>query len=108
MMLPLWVYFFGVMLALDVAGDVFTKRFALEGRWPQAVAAIVLFVVSAVAWLATLRLGVALSRVVVLYAVAALIAGTFVGIVIFGEHAGKLQIVGILAGILAIICLSVE
>jgi hypothetical protein len=72
------------------------------------VTAIILFVVSAVAWLATLRLGAALSRVVVLYAVAALIAGTFVGIVVFGEHAGKFQFVGIVCGIVAIVCLSIE
>jgi multidrug transporter EmrE-like cation transporter len=96
------------MIVLDVVGDVFTKRFAIEGRWIHAIAAIVLFVVSAVAWLATLRLGVALSRVVVLYAVAALIAGTFVGIVVFGEHAGRLKFVGILLGVAAVICLSTQ
>jgi len=105
---PQWVFFLVLLIVLDVAGDVFTKRFALGGQWLYAAIAIVLFVAASIAWIFTLRTGAALSHVIVLYSIAALIAGTFVGIVVFGETAGRLQYVGIALGIAAVVCLSIE
>ncbi len=98
-----WVISLSLVVAFELIADIFAKEWSLGKSDLLWFGTIVAYVVATVFWLSALKNGSGLGKGVVLFSVASAILATLVGIFFYKEVATKIQLVGILLGLLSLI-----
>ena len=102
-------FLIGCILILTYGfGDFFSKKFGESNSLTLAILACLSYVVTSVVWLFCIKRGMDISKGAVLFGVAAVFAGLFVGCGIFKEPLKILDWIGIFLGITSIIILSIK
>lgn len=88
-------------------GEYFSKGFANTGSSKSVVFALLSYLAGAATWLPALKRFNSLSVLGTIWNVGYIIISIVLGVVVFGEVLTTLQIIGLILGIAAIICLSI-
>lgn len=108
MRLPRWLVFLLILVAFELIADVLAKQFAIGGKLVFAVCAILGFVAANIAWIISLRTGADLSRGAVLFSVLSAVGAVAIGLLVYHERASRNHLIGLGAGIVAIVLLSAD
>ena len=108
MILPAWFALFLVFLLFEQAANVLGKQFAVSGRYRFAVFSLLSFIVCELPWIFSLRTGLELSKGAVLFSVVPAILAVLIGSLAYREKATRLQLIGLVLGIVAVALLSLE
>lgn len=103
-----WLLPVSLLIVFELIADVFAKEYSLKGNWYFWALAIAAYIIGNIFWLWGIRSGSGLARGAMLFSVGSAVAATFIGIHFFGENVGKLQLLGIFLGIVAIMLLLWE
>jgi drug/metabolite transporter (DMT)-like permease len=90
---------FGV--SLEVLGDYFIKRWAVEDQSLFAILGLVIYFIGSLGWMLSLKYE-SLSKAATIFMILNLLAIVFIGVVFFKEHLTWLQRIGIAFGIMSI------
>jgi len=97
---PLSLVFF---ITLTLLSDVLAKEYSLAGRWYFWLFALLGYTIANVFWLWSIRSGSGLARGALIYLVANAVFVFIVGVYFYGETTNKVQITGMILGILSLI-----
>ncbi|HVY35881.1 MAG TPA: hypothetical protein VG982_01215 [Candidatus Paceibacterota bacterium] len=100
-----WIIPLSFLIIFELIADVFSKEYALKGTWQFWALAILGYIIANIFWLWGIRSGSGLARGAIIFSVGSAIFATIIGIHFFGEKESFLQYVGIVLGILSLICI---
>jgi multidrug transporter EmrE-like cation transporter len=104
---PKWLYFLLILVAFELIADILAKQFSLNGRITFALLALLGFLAANTAWLISLRTGAELGKGAILFSVLSALGAVLIGVLVYHEKTTPWQIIGLVLGIAAIVCLSV-
>ena len=87
----------------EIVADIFSKEYSLKGQWYFWVAAILGYVVANIFWLWGIRSGSGLARGAIIFSVGSAVVATILGLYFYGESTNKVQIVGMILGVLSLV-----
>jgi multidrug transporter EmrE-like cation transporter len=105
MRVPGWLLFLLALVAFELIADIFAKQFAISGKLTLAFYSMLGFIAANAAWIISLRTGAQLSRGAVLFSVLSAIGAAAIGLLVYHEHTSRYQVLGLGAGIIAIVLL---
>ena len=98
-----WIIPFIIFIILTLFSDVFSKEYALKGHWIFWILAMLGYAIGNGFWLWSIRSGSGLARGAVIYVVITAVFTSVVGLYFYQEQMNKIQIAGIILGILSLI-----
>lgn len=98
-----WLVFIGLLIVFEIIADIFSKEWSLNGRISFWIFALSGYVVANIFWLRAIRLGSGLSRGAVLFSVGSAIAAVIIGVLVYKESVGKIELIGMALGIVSLI-----
>ncbi len=87
--------------ALEIAGDIFFKKWALEHRPMLLAFGLFIYAIGSLFWALSLRYEV-LSKAISIFTILNLVIVAFVGVIFFQEHISTVSKIGILLGLVSI------
>ena len=92
-----------MVILFETAADVFSKEWSLKPQAIFLIGSISLYLAANVAWLLSLRDGAGLARGVSIFSVTTAIMAVVIGFLFFREEVNRLQMAGIVLGIVALV-----
>lgn len=97
-----------VVSVLAAVGDYFSKRWADGTAGGHSVTvALVCYCMCTCLWFPVIRYGKDLSRITSMWVIVTMLSGVLMGTLFFNERLTTVNIVGIVFGLLGIICISI-
>ena len=103
-----WIFPLILLVLFELIADIFSKEYALKGNWSFWILAICGYIVANVFWLWSIRTGSGLARGAIIFSVASAILAVLVGVYFFKEPTNRLEIIGIILGVLSIVLIFWE
>jgi multidrug transporter EmrE-like cation transporter len=104
----LWILPISLLVVFEIIADVFSKEYSLHGHWYLWVGAIVGYIIANIFFLSAMKNGSGLARGAIIFSVASAILAATLGIYFYHEHTNKIQLIGMLLGIVSIILIFWE
>ena len=104
----MWVFFLGLLVTFELIADFFSKEYSLKGYWLYWGIAILSYVVANIFWLSAMKSGSGLIRGANIFSVGSAVCATVLGYYVFHEEITRIQIVGVIMGMCAIVLLFSE
>ena len=104
----MWLFFIGLLLTFEAAADILAKQWQLNQGTVRFVAAIAGYVIANVFWLFALKEGAGLTKGAIIFSVGSAIIAIIIGLLLYKEHVSKMEVIGIILGILAVVLLTWE
>ncbi len=98
-----WIFPISLLIIFEVVADIFSKEYSLKGSWYLWVGAILGYIIANIFWLWSIRIGSGLARGAIIFSVGSAILAVIIGLYFYGETTNKLQIVGMLLGLLSLV-----
>ena len=92
-------------VALEVAGDVFFKWWAIENKTMLLVVGLLIYFTGAAFWAVSLKYG-PLSKAITIFTVLNLIAVVLIGVFFFKENLTILNKIGVALGVLSVLLME--
>ena len=99
----MWVIALLFLIGFEAVADILSKEYALHGTFLYWVLALSGYIIANVFWLISIRKGSGLARGAILFSVGSAIVAVLIGALKFQEKIGKVELVGILIGILSVV-----
>jgi glucose uptake protein GlcU len=99
----MWVIALLLLIGFEAIADILSKEYALHGTFLYWVLALSGYIIANIFWLISIRKGSGLARGAILFSVGSAILAVLIGVLKFQEKIGKVELVGIVVGILSII-----
>ncbi|HEV7423994.1 MAG TPA: EamA family transporter [Candidatus Paceibacterota bacterium] len=103
-----WIFPIVLLIAFEFIADIFSKEYSLKGHWYLWAGALLGYVVANIFWLWSIRTGSGLARGAIIFSVGSAVAATALGFYFYGETVSKIQIAGIILGLLSLILIFWE
>lgn len=103
-----WIIPFIIFITLTLFADVFSKEYSLKGQWSFWILAMLGYAIGNAFWLWSIKTGSGLARGAVIYVVITAIFTSIVGLYFYQESMNKIQITGIVLGVLSLILIFWE
>ncbi len=97
-----WILAISLLILFEIFADIFAKEYSLKQTalfWALALGS---YMVANVFWLVAINNGSELARGAIIFSVGSAIAAIFVGLIMYGEEVNKIQVAGMIVGIVAI------
>jgi|GEM_PF-461652 len=98
----MWIAALSLLILFEIIADVLAKEYSLRGTLSFWLLAIAGYVIANSFWLYSIRHGAGLARGAVLFSLGSAIFAVLIGFLIYHESVDKVELVGILVGVLAI------
>ena len=98
-----WIIPIIFLIVFEIVADIFSKEYALKGNWYFWICAILGYIVANAFWLWGIRSGSGLARGAIIFSVGSAIFAVLIGLYFYGESTNKIQIAGMVLGILALV-----
>lgn len=95
-----------VALTIDVLGDYWLKKWAIGSGVKWLLAGLGIYGLANLFWAASMRYEL-LSKVIVFYSVLGVVAGIFVGVVLFQEKLSAINWAGFALGIVSLVLINI-
>lgn len=103
-----WVIPISFLILFEIIADIFAKEYALKGHLWLWLSAILGYVIANAFWLWGIRSGSGLARGTIIFAVSSAVVATVIGIYFYNESTNKIQIIGMVLGVLSLILIFWE
>jgi multidrug transporter EmrE-like cation transporter len=103
-----WIFPITLLIVFELIADIFSKEYALKGHWYLWVLAILGYIIANVFWLWSIRTGSGLARGAIIFAIGSAVMATILGLYFYGESTNKIQIAGMILGVLSLILIFWE
>ncbi len=97
-----WILAISLLILFEIFADIFAKEYSLKQTALFWVLALGSYMVANIFWLVAINNGSELARGAVIFSVGSAIAAVMVGLVMYGEKVNKIQVVGMVVGLVAI------
>lgn len=104
----IWIFGISMVVVCELIADVIAKEYSLKGHWYLWVAAIVAYIITNTFWLWSIRNGSGLARGALIFSVCSAVGASIIGIYFYGETTNKIQIIGMILGVLSLILIFWE
>lgn len=104
----IWIIPLVFLIIFEMVADIFSKEYSLQDKWYFYVGAILAYVIGNMFWLSAIKNGSGLAKGSLIFAIASAIFSIIIGVVFYKEGVGKLQIVGMVVGIFALVLIFWE
>ena len=104
----MWLLPLGLLIVFELVADVLAKEWSLHGQAIRWIGAIAAYVVANTFWLFALRQGSGLARGAIIFSVASAIIAVSLGLFLYKENITRLQIIGVLVGIISLVLIFWE
>jgi len=101
--MPQWTMPLLALIVFEGLADVLAKEWSLHGHALRWVAAIGGYVLANIFWLFALRGGAGLTRGAMIFSVGSAVLAVFIGSVLYRESLTKLEIIGTMLGLVALV-----
>ena len=98
-----WLPFIILLIVFEMIADILAKEWSLRGHTFLWIGSIAAYIIANVFWLSSLKNGAGLSRGAVIFSVASAILALFIGLVLYKETFSKLQITGMIFGVVSLV-----
>lgn len=98
-----WIIPIAFLILFEIVADIFAKEYALKGHWFLWLSAILAYIVANVFWLWSIRTGSGLARGAIIFSVGSAILAIIIGFYFYSESVNKIQIIGMVLGVLSLI-----
>lgn len=98
----MWIVALAFLVVFEAIADIFSKEYSLQGTQKYWALATVVYLVANIFWLYSIRNGSGLARGAVLFALGSAIVAIIIGFFMYNEEVGRVELIGILLGILSI------
>jgi multidrug transporter EmrE-like cation transporter len=105
--IPVWIWI-TISSIFFAFGELLSKKFAINPGWTLFLLFILVDIISASAWIPAIFEKSQLSITGVIWSVVSLIATVLIGVLIFNEKLTLTQTIGLAAGIVSVILLSLR
>ncbi|MGD1003560.1 MAG: hypothetical protein ABR884_03250 [Minisyncoccia bacterium] len=99
----MWVIALLLLIGFEAIADILSKEYALHGTFLYWALALSGYIIANIFWLISIRKGSGLARGAILFSVGSAILAVLIGVLKFQEKIGKIELVGIVVGILSIV-----
>jgi glucose uptake protein GlcU len=99
----MWVIALLLLIGFEAVADILSKEYALHGTFLYWSLALCGYIVANIFWLISIRKGSGLARGAILFSVGSAILAVLIGVLKFQEKIGKVELVGIVIGVLSIV-----
>lgn len=99
----LWIFPLIAVIFFELVADVFSKEWSLKGRTILWVGAFSSYLIANIFWLFVLKNGSGLTRGVVIFSVATAVIASIIGIYFYHETLTKVQMTGIVLGLVSLV-----
>ncbi|MFA6585649.1 MAG: EamA family transporter [Candidatus Paceibacterota bacterium] len=103
-----WVIPLIFLIIFEIVADIFAKEYALKGSWYFWVSAILAYVIANSFWLWSIKSGSGLARGAIIFSVSSAVLAVIIGLYFYGEETNKIQIAGMILGLLSLILIFWE
>lgn len=97
-----WIIPLALLILFEACADVLSKQWTIHRGSGWWLAAIGMYVVANIFWLHSLKNGAGLSRGAVLFSLCSEILALIIGLVFYKEHFNRVQISGMVLGVISI------
>ncbi len=104
----IWIFAIGLVVICELIADIISKEYSLKGYWYLWVGAIVAYIITNIFWLWSIKSGSGLARGALIFSVGSAIGASIIGIYFYGESINKIQLTGMVFGILSLILIFWE
>jgi drug/metabolite transporter (DMT)-like permease len=99
----MWVIALLLLITFEAIADILSKEYSLHGTFLYWSLALSGYIIANIFWLISIRKGSGLARGAILFSVGSAIAAVLIGALSFQEKIGKVELVGIVVGILSVV-----
>ncbi len=100
--MPLWILPISFLIVFEIVADILAKEYSLRGGPLFWCLAILGYIIANAFWLYAIRHGSGLARGAVIFSVGSAVLATVIGVLVYKEHVGAGQMVGLALGIVSI------
>ncbi len=98
-----WILSLSLLIFFELVADIFSKKWSLTGYYVFWLLAISGYILANIFWLKAIRSGSGLARGALIFSVASAVAALVIGAVFYKENIAKLELGGMILGIVSII-----
>lgn len=102
----MWLLFISFLILFEAGADILAKEWQLHSTWLRFAAAIAAYVIANIFWLLALKYGAGLTKGAIIFSVGSAIFAILIGLVLYKEPITRLQIIGLVLGVSALILLT--
>ena len=103
-----WIIPLALLIIFDSLADIFAKEYSIKGHWYFWVAGIVGYIIANAFWLSAIKNGSQLGRGAIIFSVVSAILALIIGVYFYHESTNKIQIIGMILGIVSVILIFWE
>jgi drug/metabolite transporter (DMT)-like permease len=99
----MWVIALLLLIGFEALADILSKEYAMHGTFLYWALALSGYIIANIFWLISIRKGSGLARGAILFSVGSAILAVLIGALKFQEKIGKVELIGIVVGVLSIV-----
>ena len=97
-----WILPLGLLITFELIADIFAKQWSLDRKVTLAFGALGSYLIANTFWLFALKNGSGLAPGAVIFSVASAVIALFLGLFLYKENLTKIQIFGLILGLISI------
>ena len=98
-----WIIPLSLLITFELIADIFAKEYSLQNNYWFWTASIVSYIIANIFWLSAIKNGSGLGKGAIIFSVASAIIAVSIGIIFYKEMVTKIQMIGILLGIISLV-----
>jgi glucose uptake protein GlcU len=104
----IWIAPLSLLIVFEIVADIFAKEYSLKGNWLFWALSITGYILANIFWLSAIKNGSGLARGAIIFSVASALIATILGIYFYNESTNKIQMIGMLLGVVSLILIFWE
>lgn len=92
-----------MLVLFELVADVFAKEYSLKNTWLLWSLAILSYVIANAFWLNAIKNGSGLGKGAIIFSLVSAVMATIIGILVYREVLTKIQLVGVVLGIISLV-----
>ncbi len=97
-----WLIPLLLLIIFESLADIFAKEYSLKGHWYLWLAGIIGYIIANIFWLSAIKNGSQLGRGAIIFSVLSAVLAVIIGVYFYQENTNKIQILGMVLGIISI------
>jgi drug/metabolite transporter (DMT)-like permease len=98
-----WLIPLSLLIIFELVADIFAKEYSLRGNYSLWISAIISYVVANAFWLNAIKNGSGLAKGAIIFSIISAVLAVLIGVILYKEIVTKIQIFGIILGIISLI-----
>lgn len=104
----IWIIPLSLLIVFEIIADIFSKEYSLRGHWYLWVGALLGYVIANIFWLNSIKNGSGLARGAIIFGVVSAIIALIVGVYFYHEGTNKIQLAGMILGVISLVLIFWE